>query len=311
MPNPLEISVVIPVLDEKDTLYELHRQLSEVLAGRNYEIIFIDDGSRDGSTKIMREIVDKDEHSGLIEFRRNRGKSAALSAGFLRSRGNVVITIDADLQDDPLEIPHLLNKLDEGYDLVSGWKAKRHDPLTKTLPSKFFNWVTSRIFDLDIHDANCGLKAYRREVVEEVKIYGQMHRYIPALAKLEGFTISEVKVVHHPRRFGKTKYGASRLLYGFLDLLTVIYTTKYTKRPLHLFGMLGILSVALGVIIDGYLTIGWFAGKYINNRPLFFLGILLIILGVQVFSMGLLGEMITRQQGDTESERGIFKAPRI
>lgn len=304
----MEVSVIVPLLDEEGSLRELHRQLTESLAGRKFEILYIDDGSRDKSAQILSEIAQQDARAGIITFKRNRGKSAALAAGFFRSRGEIVVTIDADLQDDPHEIPALLDKLDEGFDLVSGWKTNRQDPFSKTVPSKFFNWITARLSGIKIHDFNCGLKAYRREVIEQIKVYGQMHRFLPVLAKMEGFTISEVKVKHHPRRHGQTKFGASRFLYGFLDLLTVMYTTRYTRRPLHLFGTMGVVSLIIGTIINSFLTVRWFMGYPIGNRPLFFLGILLIILGVQMFSIGLLGEMITRQ-GDTEAERGTFQAP--
>jgi len=304
----LDISVIVPLLDEEGSLRELHTQLTETLAGRKFEILYIDDGSRDNSAKILSEIAAQDAHTGIITFRRNRGKSAALAAGFFRSRGKIVVTIDADLQDDPNEIPALLDKLDEGFDLVSGWKMNRQDPVSKTIPSKLFNWITAKLSGIKIHDFNCGLKAYRREVIEQIKVYGQMHRFLPVLAKMEGFTISEVKVKHHLRKHGRTKFGASRFLYGFLDLLTVMYTTRYTRRPLHLFGTMGVVSLIIGTIINSYLTILWFLGHPIGNRPLFFLGILLIILGVQLFSIGLLGEMITRQ-GDTEADRGTFQAP--
>ncbi len=306
----MEVSVIIPLLDEEGSLRELHRQLTEVLQRRDYEILFVNDGSQDGSAKILSELAKVDERVGVMTFRRNRGKSAALAAGFLYARGNTVVTLDADLQDDPYEIPQLLQKLDEGYDVVSGWKQKRQDPLSKTIPSKFFNWVTAKLSGIKIHDFNCGLKAYRREVVKTIKVYGQMHRFLPVLAKMEGFSISEIPVKHHPRRYGRTKFGMSRMLYGFLDLLTVLYTARYTRNPLHLFGAMGIVSLLTGTIINGYLTIGWFMGKPIGNRPLFFLGILLIILGVQLFSIGLLGEMITRQ-GDTEAASGVYQAPRV
>ena len=306
----MEVTVVVPLVDEEGSLEELHQQLSDVLSGMEYEIIYVDDGSRDRSAEILSRIAERDERVGIVTFRRNRGKSAALAAGFYRSRGEILITIDADLQDDPYEIPRLIEKLKEGYDLVSGWKRNRQDPIIKTIPSKFFNWVTAKFSGIPIHDFNCGLKAYRREVVELIKIYGQMHRFLPVLAKMEGFSIGEVRVKHHPRRFGKTKFGANRFLYGFLDLLTVMYTTRYTRRPLHLFGTMGIVSLIIGTVINAYLTIGWFLGNPIGNRPLFFLGILLIILGVQMFSIGLLGEMITRQ-GDTEAARGTYIAPRI
>ena len=304
----MEVSVIVPLLDEEGSLEELHRQLTETLAGKKHEIIYVDDGSRDNSAKILTGIAERDPSAGIVTFRRNRGKSAALAAGFFRSRGSVVVTIDADLQDDPREIPSLLDKLDEGYDLVSGWKTNRQDPVSKTIPSKFFNWVTARLSGIKIHDFNCGLKAYRRDVIEQIKVYGQMHRFLPVLAKMEGFTISEVKVKHHPRKHGRTKFGASRFLYGFLDLLTVLYTTRYTRRPLHLFGSMGVISLIIGMVINAYLTVGWFMGHPIGNRPLFFLGILLTILGVQMFSIGLLGEMITRQ-GDTEAARGTYQAP--
>ena len=306
----MEVSVVIPLLDEEGSLEELHGQLSEVLTGLEYEIIYVNDGSRDRSAGILSQLAEGDDRVGIVTFRRNRGKSAALAAGFYRSRGEILLTIDADLQDDPFEIPRLIEKLNDGYDLVSGWKRNRKDPISKTIPSKFFNWVTAKFSGIPIHDFNCGLKAYRRVVVEHIKIYGQMHRFLPVLAKMEGFSIGEVRVKHHPRRFGRTKFGANRFLYGFLDLLTVMFTTRYTRRPLHLFGTMGIVFLLIGTLINAYLTIGWFMGNPIGNRPLFFLGILLIILGVQMFSIGLLGEMITRQ-GETEAARGTFIAPRI
>ncbi len=305
----MEITVVVPLLDEEGSLEELHRQISETLSDRHYEIIFIDDGSRDKSPEILQQLMEKDSMTGVITFRRNRGKSAALAAGFKRSRGDIIITIDADLQDDPKEIPNLISKIEEGYDLVSGWKMDRKDPITKTIPSKLFNWFTAKMSGIPLHDFNCGLKAYRREVIENIQVYGQLHRFLPVLANMEGFSIGEVRVKHHPRKFGKTKFGATRFLYGFLDFLTILYTTRYTKRPLHLFGMLGILSLFVGILINAYLSIGWFMGIPIGNRPLFFLGILLTLLGVQLFSIGLLGEMITRATA-SEGEKGKFTPPR-
>ena len=305
----MEISVVVPLLDEEDSLEELHKRISDALSERLYEIIFIDDGSRDKSAEIIQKIMDSDPLTGVVTFRRNRGKSAALAAGFNRARGDIIVTIDADLQDDPYEIPNLINEIEGGKDLVSGWKKDRKDPISKTIPSRLFNWVTAKMSGIPLHDFNCGLKAYRREVIQNIQVYGQLHRFLPVLANMEGFTIGEVQVKHYPRRFGKTKFGASRFIYGFLDFLTVLYTTRYTKRPLHLFGAMGIISLFLGVLINAYLSIGWFMGIPIGNRPLFFLGILLTILGVQLFSIGLLGEMITRAT-TSEGEKGKFTAPR-
>jgi len=305
----MEITVIVPLLDEEGSLEELHRQLSEALADRHYEILFIDDGSRDKSSEILQKIIENDPMAGVITFHKNRGKSAALAAGFKRSRGDIIVTIDADLQDDPKEIPNLIRKIEEGCDLVSGWKMDRKDPFTKTIPSKLFNWITAKMSGIPLHDFNCGLKAYRREVIENIQVYGQLHRFLPVLANMEGFSIGEIKVKHHPRKFGKTKFGATRFLYGFLDFLTILYTTRYTKRPLHLFGLLGIMSLFAGTLINIYLSIGWFMGTPIGNRPLFFLGILLTILGGQFFSIGLLGEMITRATA-SEGEKGNFTPPR-
>ena len=306
----MDISIIVPLLDEEGSLHELHRQLTEVLAGKEYEIIFVDDGSRDESPEILKELAQNDPHVGIVTFQRNLGKSAALAAGFYHSRGDVVLTIDADLQDDPYEIPNLLQKLDEGYDLVTGWKVKRQDPLSKTIPSRLFNWVTARLSGIKIHDFNCGLKAYKREVVRNVQVYGQLHRYLPVLAKMEGYAIGEVKVRHHPRKHGRTKYGISRFLHGFLDLLTVLFITRYTRQPMHLFGLLGILALFAGFIISLYLTIGWYQGIPIAGRPLFFLGLLLIILGVQSFSLGFLGELVTRLSAK-ETVVGDFIPPRV
>ncbi|NQS97704.1 MAG: glycosyltransferase family 2 protein [candidate division Zixibacteria bacterium] len=306
----MELSVIAPLLDEEGSLEELHRRLTEVLNGREYEIIFIDDGSKDNSPKILKSLKESDARVGLVTFRRNFGKSAALAEGFYRARGDIVITIDADLQDDPNEIPNLLRKLDEGYDLVSGWKVKRRDPLSKTVPSRLFNRITALLSGIPLHDFNCGLKAYRRAVIKNINVYGQLHRFLPVLAKMEGYSIGEIEVVHHPRRFGRTKFGVSRFLYGFLDLLTVLFITRYTRQPMHLFGFLGISALIAGVIINLYLTVLWFQGFPIAGRPLFFLGILLILLGVQSFAIGLLGEMIARF-GTKDAAIGEFQPPRV
>jgi glycosyltransferase involved in cell wall biosynthesis len=295
------ISIVIPLLNEEESLHELATRLHEQLvslagsAPDAYEVIFIDDGSTDGSFAVLQELYAANSRMKTVRFRRNYGKSAALAVGFARAAGDIVITMDADLQDDPAELAALIAKLDEGYDLVSGWKRKRYDPWHKTMPSKLFNAVTSRVSGIKLHDFNCGLKAYRREVVKSVQIYGDMHRYIPALAHWEGFRVTEIPVQHHPRKYGVSKFGAKRLVTGFLDLLTVLFTTKYVKRPLHLFGTVGALIALAGVAIECTLTVEWFMGKtYLSNRPLFLVGVLFIIVGVQLISMGLLGELIVK-----------------
>jgi glycosyltransferase involved in cell wall biosynthesis len=297
-PDPLYISVVIPLLNEEGSLPELaerlEKQLSEVAQG-SWEVIFVDDGSTDKSYEVIREIHRRNHRFKAIRFRRNYGKSAALAVGFAEARGKFVITMDADLQDDPAEIPALLNTLKNGYDLVSGWKRKRYDPISKTLPSKLFNWVTSKASGIKLHDFNCGLKGYRREVVKSLQVYGEMHRYLPALAHWDGFKVTEIPVQHHPRIHGHSKFGASRFLKGFLDLLTVLFTTRYTKRPLHLFGMIGALFALTGFVIDLYLTIEWMFGlTNLSNRPLAIFGIGLIIVGVQLISIGLIAELIVK-----------------
>jgi glycosyltransferase involved in cell wall biosynthesis len=295
------LSVIVPLLDEEESLKELYGQIVQSAAtlGKPFEIIFVDDGSTDGSFSVLEELHKADRRVKAVRFRRNFGKSAALSVGFHEAQGDVVITMDADLQDDPNEIPSLIDKLEEGYDLVSGWKQRRHDPLSKTIPSRLANSVTAAMTGIPIHDMNCGLKAYRKEVVKSIKIYGELHRYIPALAHWAGFRVGEKVVQHHPRKFGRTKFGISRLSRGFLDLVTVLFTTRYIRRPLHLFGVWGILSFMIGVVIDGWLSVEWFLGKTsLSNRPLFLLGFLFIIIGAQFVSFGLLGEMINRQQRD-------------
>ena len=266
-----------------------------------YELLFVDDGSTDKSFQVLRDLKRNDRHIKIIRFRRNYGKSAALAVGFEKALGNIVITMDADLQDDPAEIPSLKKKIEDGYDLVSGWKKRRKDPLSKTIPSRFFNFVTAVLTGIKIHDFNCGLKAYRREVVKSVKVYGELHRYVPVLAHWEGFRIGEMVVQHRPRKFGKTKFGIGRFWRGFLDLLTALFTTRYLRRPLHLFGFWGLLAVTAGVIIDGWLAVEWYLGlTWLSNRPLFLGGVLLIIVGIQFISIGLLGEMISKTRADRE-----------
>ncbi|PLX32406.1 MAG: glycosyltransferase, partial [Ignavibacteria bacterium] len=261
---------------------------------------FIDDGSSDDSFAVMRHLHDADHRFKAVRFRRNYGKSAALAVGFQEAEGRYVITMDADLQDDPAEIPALIAKIEEGWDMVSGWKKKRYDPISKTIPSRFFNFVTGRMSGINIHDFNCGLKAYRHEVVKSVNVYGEMHRYIPVLAKMAGFSVTELVVQHHPRKFGKTKFGLSRFFKGFLDLLTVMFTSRYTQRPLHVFGSMGGLMLLAGFVINVWLTIEWLMGYPVGNRPMLMLGVLLMLIGIQLISTGLLAEMITKNDADVQ-----------
>lgn len=293
-----KITVIVPLLNEEESLPELILHIEEVLdahSPNNYEVIFIDDGSTDKSWEVIKQINQRNNKCRGIRFRRNFGKSAALSVGFKEARGDVIITMDADLQDDPSEIPNLVAKLNEGFDLVSGWKKKRRDPITKTIPSRFFNFVTSTVSGVKLHDHNCGLKAYKREVCKTLNLYGEMHRYVPALASWEGFKVAELAVKHHPRRYGKTKFGLSRYMKGYLDLITVLFTTRYLKRPLHFFGTFGTLFALIGFIIDAWLTVEWFLNKTsLSNRPLALLGVAMIIVGVQFISLGLIGELIAK-----------------
>ncbi len=287
--------------NEAEALPHLKEALDEVLDRESLEaeILFIDDGSFDESPALLDRFAAEDPRVRVVHFRRNRGKSPALDTGFRLARGEVVITMDADLQDDPAEIPNLIARLEEGYDLVSGWKRKRHDPLTKTLPSRLFNLVARKVSGVKLHDINCGLKAYRREVLPTIRVYGELHRFIPILVAAQGWRVGEMVVQHHPRRWGKTKFGAWRLLYGFLDLLSVVFLTRFNTRPMHLFGSFGILSTLAGFAILLYLSVQWYMGVPIGNRPLFFLGILLMLVGLQFFGVGLIGELInhTRMLG--------------
>ncbi|MCX7761315.1 MAG: glycosyltransferase family 2 protein [Candidatus Kryptonium sp.] len=294
--NP-DISIVIPLYNEAESLPELYAQIKEVVKRNRYkyEIIFVDDGSTDGSLDVLKKLRQNDKNVKIISFRRNYGKSAALAVGFEHAKGDVVITMDADLQDDPHEIPNLLKKLDEGFDLVSGWKKKRYDPITKTIPSRFFNFVVSTLTGIKIHDFNCGLKAYKKIVTQNIKVYGELHRYLPVLAHWAGYRIGEIVVQHHPRKYGKTKFGVSRFIKGFLDLLTVMFTTRYFMRPLHLFGTVGLVIFLLGFGITFYLSLLKIIENIsLSNRPLFILGVMLTIVGIQFISIGLLGEMITK-----------------
>lgn len=295
-----DLSIVVPVFNEEDTIKELYGRICRILERDewSFEILFINDGSSDKSGDITDALADSDKRVKVIHFRTNYGKSAALDIGFRSAEGRFIITMDADMQDDPDEIPKLIARLEDGFDCVSGWKKKRNDPITKTLPSKVFNAVARKVSGFDIHDINCGFKAYRREAVEDLPVYGELHRYIPVLLKWRGYTIGEIPVVHHPRRFGKSKYGFRRNFKGFFDLLTVLINTRYRTRPLHLFGFTGMFFGFTGFLILVYLSILWFMGKGpIGTRPLF-LGVLLVLFGGQLLSTGLIGELITRNSPD-------------
>ena len=300
----MDISVVIPLFNEEESIGELHNWIVQVMEkeGYSYEIVFVDDGSTDRSWQIIGELQQKNPCVKGIKFRRNYGKSAGLHVAFAKAEGNVIITMDADLQDSPEEIPELYRMITEDkYDLVSGWKKKRYDPITKTIPTKLYNAVTSYMSGIKLHDMNCGLKAYRKEVVKNIEVYGEMHRYIPVIAKWAGFQkIGEKVVVHQARKYGESKFGISRFIYGPLDLLSIMFVSKFGKRPMHFFGSIGGGLILLGMVILAYLS----AIKIFNDvvgiaeRPAFYLGILAIIVGVQLFIAGFLGDLVSRNAPD-------------
>ena len=290
-----KLSLVVPFFDENESLDPLYHEIVAACdaLGQSFELIFVDDGSRDDGAATVAGLVAADERVRLIRFRRNFGKSAALSAGFGAARGQIAISLDADLQDDPAEIGRFLAALEQGADVVSGWKRVRNDPIDKTLPSKLFNTAVNRAFGLSIHDHNCGFKAYRAEALAELNLYGELHRFVPALLHARGFRIAEVPVEHRARRFGKSKFGAKRLIKGALDLLTVWLTTRYGARPLHMFGGIGLALGLAGGAILGYLSLLWVLGLGpIGDRPLLMLGMLLVLFGGQLVGVGLLGELI-------------------
>jgi len=289
------ISVVVPVHDEERSVALLYEELQAALepSGEPWEAIFVDDGSLDGSFAALTRLHARAANVRVVRLRRNFGKSAALAAGFAQAQGETVVTIDGDLQDDPSEIPRLLTKLEEGFDLVSGWKARRRDPWRRRVVSRIFNAVTSRVSGLRLHDMNCGLKAYRTEVVRGLPLYGELHRFIPVLAYYRGFRVAELPVNHRHRTHGRSRYGLERYLRGFLDLLTVTFMGRYRHRPLHLFGGLGFVLGLLGTVILVYLTVLKATGEAIGQRPLLTLGVLLVVVGLQFFSLGLLSEMVT------------------
>lgn len=297
-PERVALSIVVPIYNEVESARPLYEAVTAELErlGRSYEIVFVDDGSRDNTFSVLQALHDADPHVRVIRFRRNFGKTPALVAGFQQVRGEIVFTMDADLQDDPAEIPSFLAKLAEGYDLVSGWKYPRHDPVTKTIPSFFFNRMVWMSTGVKLHDINCGFKAYRREVIEDVKLYGELHRFIPVLAHERGFRVTEVKVRHHKRKFGKSKFGGRRFLRGFLDLMMVVFLMQYLQTPLRLFGAIGLLSTLGGVAVDLYVVLDRFlpfgSRQPIHDRPLLFVGIMLMIFGISFVLTGLQSEMI-------------------
>jgi len=289
------ISVVIPVHNEERSVALLFDEVDSALEplGQPWEAVFVDDGSDDGTFSALTRLHAAAENVRVVRLRRNFGKAAALQAGFAEAQGDVVVTIDGDLQDDPAEIPRLLAKLDEGFDLVSGWKARRRDPWSRRLPSRIFNVVTGRLSGVRLHDLNCGLKAYRAEVLADLRIYGELHRFIPVLAHYRGFRVAELPVNHRPREHGRSRYGMERYLRGFLDLLTVTFMGRYRHRPLHLFGGLGLGLGGIGSLVLVYLAALKLGGQAIGHRPLLTLGVLLVVVGMQFLSLGLLSELIT------------------
>ena len=291
------LSIVIPVFNERESLPHLWKEINHVLSDTSeWEIIFIDDGSSDGTTEYLVDLCKNNSVAKLIQFYRNFGKSAALSEGFNHAQGDIIITMDGDLQDDPAEIPHLIKKLEDGYDLVSGWKKMRHDPWTKTFPSKIFNIVTRLLTGVKVHDFNCGLKCYRQAVVKSLEIFGGRHRYIPALAGQKNFRVGEIVINHRPRKYGKTKYGGLRLFHGFFDLMTILFLNRYTQQPLHLFGIFGFITFIFGLISEFVVLYYKFGlgDPFSKHIALLIFGVMLMVIGIQFFSIGLLGEMMAR-----------------
>jgi len=292
-----KLSFVIPFMNEEATLEELYDRIEAAVVptlapSETFEVIFVDDGSTDNSVAVAERLVQAHAEVSLLELQGNFGKSAALAAGFTRARGRIVFTLDADLQDDPKEIPRFLAKLDEGFDLVSGYKQKRNDPITKVLPSRVFNFLVRSATGVKLHDVNCGFKAYRDVVLKNVRLYGELHRFVPVLAHWKRFRIGEIPVEHHARKFGYSKFGGGRFFRGLMDLLTVVFLLRYGRRPAHFFGALGSITLTAGVALFGYLCVIWLQGQSIGHRPLLILAVLLIVVGVQILATGLIAELI-------------------
>jgi len=301
------ISVVVPAYNEEDNIPVLYDKLKKVLdsLGEEYEILFVDDGSQDRTPEVLREIAKKDKRIKIIRFRRNYGQTAAMYAGFEYAHGDVIITMDADLQNDPEDIPMLLKKLEEGYDIVSGWRKDRKDPfLSRKLPSKIANWIISKVTGVELHDYGCTLKAYRSDIAKRYRLYGDMHRFLPALAKRFGARVTEVPVKHHPRLYGKSKYGIGRTVRVILDIFLVKFLNEYITKPLYVFGGFGFLLLVVGVLIELYLTfLKLFTGADIGGRPLLILGVLLILAGIQLLSTGIIAELIVRTYYESRGEK--------
>jgi glycosyltransferase involved in cell wall biosynthesis len=289
------VSLVVPGLNEADSLPLLAAQIKAALPDTSYELIFVDDGSTDSSWQVISDLHATDPMVSGVRMRSNFGKAMALAAGFERARADVVVMMDADLQDDPADLPKMLEKINAGLDVVVGWKVERHDPPNRRIFSFIFNKTVGLVTGVRLHDMNCGFKAYRSEVLDSIPIYGDLFRFIPVLASWQGFRVGEVPVNHRARQFGRSRYGLERILRGFFDLLSVSFLTKYSRKPMHLFGLLGLLFSTLGALICGYLAVLWFSGEGIGARPLLLLGVLLILVGAQSFSIGLLGEFMTFQ----------------
>jgi glycosyltransferase involved in cell wall biosynthesis len=309
----LNVSLVIPLFNEAESLPELHAWIVRVCKQENlsYEILLLDDGSNDGSWDIIKNLKNQDANVRGFRFRTNYGKSAALNVGFAEANGEVVITMDADLQDSPDEIPGLIEMIKtEGYDVVSGWKKKRYDPLSKTIPTKLFNWATRKISDLELHDFNCGLKAYRNEVVKNIEVYGEMHRYIPVIAKWAGFPkVGEKVVVHQARKYGSTKFGMNRFVNGFLDLMSLFFMSKFGKKPMHFFGLLGVLNFLVGLAMACWILIDKLIyviqdkrAPLVTDSPIFYIGLVAMIIGTQLFLAGFIGELVSR----SNPERNLY-----
>jgi len=299
--------VVVPVFDERDSIEALLTEIERACAatGRSWEILFVDDGSADGTAELVESLVPEHPEVGLVKLRRNFGKSAALSAGFQKARGEIVVTLDGDGQDDPAEIPELIAPIvDDGYDLVSGWKRTRHDPREKRVPSRVFNRVTAKLSGVPLHDFNCGLKAYRGSCARSLELYGEQHRLIPVIGFQRGWKVTERAVNHRERRHGRSKFGVERYLRGFLDLVTVLFIGRYQYRPLHLFGTLGLALMSAGLLISAWLTIEWIGGEALSRRPALILGVLLIVVGVQLLTFGLVSEMIAATRQDLRGPQG-------
>jgi glycosyltransferase involved in cell wall biosynthesis len=304
------LSVVVPLLNEEATLEQLYRELETVLApaGLEWEVVFVDDGSTDGSYRELVRLHAAHLNVRVVRLRRNFGKAAALAAGIEVAAGDVIVTIDADLQDDPAEIPSLLAKLDEGFDVVSGWKCDRHDPFVRRFVSRIYNTATRLATGVKLHDMNCGLKAYRAEVFEHVRLYGERHRFVPVLAHHFGFSVAELPVNHRPRTNGSSRFGIERYLRAPFDLLTIVFMGRYRYRPLHLFGGVGLIASLAGAAILVYLTIDKIGGAGIGGRPLLLLGVLLVVVGIQLLSLGLIGEMLTSQHEEKAQASGVVRA---